>query len=150
MTDDDGGRIVWNAVGDALQGGRAPVGDGSGGLAARRYPGGECLGILLPDLGVGLALPGPAVPLAQILVELDAQAGQPRQGGGGLGGPAEVGGEDRAGLEGGQVPRGASCLLAPGSVQGDVGLALEPLLGIECGLPVPPQDKRDFRNAAAA
>jgi hypothetical protein len=133
-------RSVRRRLGDPLQRGGRAVGDDLGGLAAGRDPGGEGVGILLADLGVGLALPLAAGPLAQVLVIGDGQAGQPGQGAGRLGGAGQVGREDGVRLERGQVAGGPGGLLAADGVERDVGLALEPALGVERRLAVAPQD----------
>jgi hypothetical protein len=97
-------------------------------------------GIALVDLGVGQPLPVAAGPLAQVLVRRDRQAGQPGERRGGLLGAGQVGGEDRLRAEGNQAPGRVVGLGLSGLVERDVGLALEPVLGVPRRLAVPPQD----------
>ena len=83
--------------------------------------------VLCADLGVGEPFPEAAVPLPQVLVRNHRQPGQPGQRRRGHGGTGQVGGVDRARLQGSEEPGGTLGLLFSDQVQRDVALALEPV-----------------------
>src|SRR3984957_6561183 len=111
-------------------GGPHPVRDHAGGLAVGRVPAGALAGGAVPDFGVGEALPDAAGPLAESLVLGDRQAGEPAEGGGGLLGAGQVGGEDRARHQGGGAAGGGLRLGLAGLVERDVGMALEAVVDV--------------------
>ena len=97
-------------------------------------------GVPLADFRVAQPLPVAAEPLAQPLVRRNGEAGQPGERRGGLLGAGQVGGEDRRRAERDKAPRRVFGLGLPCLVERDVGLALEPVLGIPRRLAVTPEN----------
>ena len=102
------------------------------------------------DLPAEVALPGPAVGLAEVGVAQHFQPGPPGKRGGCLGGADEVGGQDRGGRQPGEQARGTLGLLQAGRVELDVEVALEAVLGVPRGPAVAPQDDVPALAARAA
>src|SRR5580692_1513649 len=139
MADHDGELPGLEAGRDPVDGGAHPVRDHARGLAVGRVPGRPLAGVALADLGVGEALPDAAGPLAEVLVLVDRQAGEPAERCGGLLGAGQVRREDRARHQGGEAAGGVFGLGLAGLVERDVGLALESALDVPGRLPVPPE-----------
>src|SRR5690242_18797615 len=128
-------------IGDPFHRGAGPVGDGCGGLTLGGAPLGMLHRVTCADFGVGEPFPQSAVTLAQVLVQSHGEPGEPGQWCCRGGSADQVGGEDRARLQGGEQPGSTLCLLLAGLIEGDVGLALEPALHVPLGLPMPPRSE---------
>jgi hypothetical protein len=105
-----------------------------------RGPARQLLGELLLEFPARESLPRTGVRLPEPLVGVDLPCHETGEGLGGLPCSHQIGADDPGGLQALQKLGRLGCLLASHVIQGDVGLALEALLGVPRRAPVPPQD----------